>query len=217
MYDQFGNYQPDQGAGGYGFGGQGGYPQQGYGLGTPYQSGASGPMPNYGSQGGYHYGQESQMGQPQQSGHVLSGLANLIPAISTAFAGNGAEQNFKNISNAQTNTDNPMYQQIYGQQKQQGQQNLANEISQLQGMNRSQSAMGRTPLFSTDRGSGQIFRGLTQGYQDVQNNAANQTHQILNQSLGGAQQALRNQQQQSSQQLGGYNSIANALKGMFGL
>lgn len=215
MYDQFGNYQPDQG---------------GYGLGTQYQSGAGGPMgspygngytPNYGNQGGYgqqggfNYGQQPQ-GQ-QGSSHALSGLANLIPAISASFAGSGANQDVKNLSNAQYNTNNPLYQQIYGQQKQQGQQNLAQEISQLQGMNRSQSAMGRTPLFSTDRGSGQIFRNLTQGYQDVQNNAANQSHQIINQSLGGAQQALRNQQQQSSQQLGGYNSIANALKGMFGL
>lgn len=201
MYDQFGNYQPDQQSSGYP--GQGGY-----GMGTAYGNG-------YTPQMNYNYGQNNQ--QPQQGTHVLSGLANLIPAVSTAFAGNGQNENFKNIENAQTNTNNPLYQQIYGQQKQQGQQNLAEEISQLQGVNRAQSAMGRTPLFSTDRGSGQIFRGLTQGYQDVQNNAANQTHQILSQSLSGAQQAIRNQQQQSSQQLGGYNSIANALKGMFGL
>lgn len=81
---------------------------------------------------------------------------------------------------AAANSNSPQYQQIYGEQKQQGQQNLAETIAELSRQNRKLSMLGRAPLFSNERGGEQQFRALTQGYQDVQNHAANDTRGILN-------------------------------------
>lgn len=104
------------------------------------------------------------------------------------------------ISNALTQgPNNPLYQQIYGQYKQQNQSNLASSISEAQAQNRMNANMGNTPLFSNERGSENIFRTLTQGMQNGGVQADQQTRSALQaaggQTLGGLQ---------------GYNSINNS-------
>lgn len=90
------------------------------------------------------------------------------------------------ISSALTDTNNPLYQQLYGQYKQQNQNNLAQVIAEAQGQNRMNSNMGRTPLFNQERGSENIFRTLAQNYQNQGVQADTQTRNALGQALSGA-------------------------------
>jgi len=106
-------------------------------------------------------------------------LVSSIPAYNYSKKAGRYMQPAQDIAAAYGNMDNPMYQKIYGQQKQAGQQNIAEVIAEMQRQNRKSSAMGRTPLFSQERGGEQQFRGLVQGYQDAQNNAMGQTNDIL--------------------------------------
>lgn len=118
---------------------------------------------------------------------------------------------------------NPLYQQMYGQYKQQNQSNLADVIAEAQGQNRMNASMGRVPLFNNERGSENIFRTLAQNYQNQGVQADQQTRQGLQQAMVGNQAA---QQQYASitpttargnaQQLGGYQGIQNILQNMTG-
>lgn len=163
--------------------------------------------------------------------NLLGKIGQTIPAY--LFSQNQGQytQPQSNILNAMTNTSNPMYQNIYGQQKQQGQQALGDEISQLSAQNRKLSALGRTPLFDNERGGEQLFRNLTQGYQNNQNTAANNTQGILGGAYKNAAQLGQQQQQaglikaQGQSGLGGLigtalgsnGGIGGILKGLFGL
>lgn len=110
------------------------------------------------------------------------------------------------ISQALTDTSNPLYQQLYGQYQQQNKSNLAETIAEAQRQNRMNLQNGRTPLFSNERGGETIFRNLAQGYQNSNVQADQQTRQGLQQALIG-----------NSSALGGYNQISpytiNANKG----
>lgn len=96
-------------------------------------------------------------------------------------------------------SNNPLYQQLYGQYEQQNKNNLASTIAEAQGQNRMNANMGRTPLFNNERGSENIFRTLTQGMQNSGVQSDQQTRQALaqagGQTLGGLQ---------------GYNTITNS-------
>jgi len=210
-YDNSGSYQgiPFQGNNGYGSMIPSGM-NQGWGM----QG-----MPNQ---------QQNQMPQ-QNHGNSASSLMQAIPSILQGFGmiGNQSGQNninalgnnSANIANAMNNPNNPLYQQLYGQQKQQNMNNLANATSMIQGQNRMQSAMGRTPLFAQGRGGEEVFRNLMNGYQNNDATAQQQVHNTLAQNLQGSNQALMASQVQNNSNvnqnrnnLNSYGSIADLLK-----
>lgn len=160
-----------------------------------------------------------------------------IPGLISDFSGStsnpyqkqqeelAARQN--QISQAMTDTNNPLYQQMYGQYKQQGQNQMADMIAEAQGQNRMNANMGRTPLFSNERGSENIFRSMMQQQQGAGVQADQQTRAALGQALSGAntaQSAYTNPytgvspyaKAQNAQQLQGYQGIYNLLKGQTG-
>lgn len=208
-----------------GYQGNGGYGgNNGYGSMVPY-----GMNQGYGMQGMPNQ-QQNQMPQQGNSGSSASSLMSAIPSILQGFGmiGNQSGQNninqlgnnSANISNAMNNPNNPLYQQLYGQQKEQNMNNLASATSMMQGQNRMQSAMGRTPLFAQGRGGEEIFRNLMNGYQNNDVTAQQQVHNTLAQNLQGSNQALaaaqvqgNSNKMQNNSQLNSFNSIGQLLKG----
>lgn len=143
---------------------------------------------------------------------ILS-LLSEVPALKALFTGSttapyqqqqeqlAGRQN--DISKALTEgQNNPLYQQLYGQYQQQNHNNLAQTIAESQAQNRLNTRMGRTPLFSNERGGETAFRALTQGYQNSGVQSDQQTRQALSQAGG-----------QTLGGLQGYNSINNTTAG----
>ncbi len=166
--------------------------------------------------------------QSQLGNNPLGLLGSTIPAFnySQNLGKYTAQQG--NILDAITNQNNPLYQQLYNQKKQQGQQNLGDAIQQLQAQNRLLTSMGRSPLLDNERGSESVFRNLMQGYQNTQNQAANDTRTTLSNAYNQAnQQGVREQQNalvgaQGKSQVGGIlgsllGNSSGLLKGVFGL
>lgn len=159
----------------------------------------------------------------------LLSLLTSVPSLISDFSGSSqpyrqqqeqlaGRQN--QISQALTDTNNPLYQQLYGQYKQQGQNNMAQSIAEAQAQNRMNSNMGRTPLFSQERGSENIFRSMMQGYQNQGVQADQQTRQALGQAMGGSAIAGQSYNQltpyrnmQTAQNLQGYKDIYSLLSG----
>lgn len=144
-------------------------------------------------------------------------IAQIIPYLQYHGNSQQYQRPANNISAAMTDMNNPLYQQMYGQFKQQGQDNLAQTIAQLSGQNRKLSMMGRAPLFDAERGGETMFRGLTQGYQNTQNNASMQAFNQLNNAYKPAveQGKLRQENDQGkTQAMGG---LAYGLAKLFGL
>lgn len=158
-------------------------------------------------------------------------LISSIPSLISNFSGSAnpyAKQqqqlagNQLNISNALTQgPSNPLYQSIFGQYKQQNANNLASTIAEAQGQNRMNANMGRTPLFSQERGSENIFRTLAQ----QQQNAGVQADQQTRSALGGAAQPnllgmagynamLPQSNLATAQNLQGYKDIFGLMRGM---
>jgi hypothetical protein len=119
--------------------------------------------------------------------------------------------------NASINPDDPMYQKIYGQQKLRGQQNLAEVIAEAMRQNRKAGALGRTPLFSAERGGEEIFRNLSRGYLDTQNNAADQTQNILGTAAQGYGNMAGIQSQFAANKAGIKGNLLGGLAKLFGL
>lgn len=124
------------------------------------------------------------------------------------------------LAAAQTDPNNPLYKKIYGQYQDQNKQNLAQVIAESQGQNRLNSGMGRTPLFSQERGGEGLFRQLMQGYQGMGVQSDQQARQALTAAAGGTQQALGSYNaitpttaKANAQQLSGYQGIYDLLKG----
>lgn len=158
-------------------------------------------------------------------------LLTAIPSLMQDFGGGTSAPYLKQqkaladqqqqISQALTQgPSNPLYQQMYGQYKQQGQNQLGQGIAELQAQNRLNTNMGRTPLFNQERGGEQLFRNLMQGYQNVGTQADQQTRgnlmqasQATNAGLGAYGNTSRFAQNANSAQLSGYNTIYNLLKG----
>ncbi len=109
------------------------------------------------------------------------------------------------LTDALTNTQNPIYANLFNQYNQQGDQNIASVLAQAQGQNRMASSLGRTPLLSQERGGEQLFRSLIQGKQDVSNNAMNQARTSIGQAMSG-QSGLQNT----------YNNVASSDKALTG-
>lgn len=154
------------------------------------------------------------LGQQPSAGQSL---ASAVPFLNLPKQQAKYYQPYNNTIDAMTNTSNPMYQQIYSQQKQQGQQNLAEAIAEMSRQNRKLSALGRTPLFSQERGGETQFRGLTQGYQDNQNQAATRTQGILGNAAQGYLQQGNLQSQLAQNKAGISGNIYGGLAKLFGL
>ncbi len=197
----------------------------------PLTPGAQSQLPSelpWQNQPGYQQPQYQNQGADQNS-HIASSLLQFIPGLMSNFKGqNIAPQqqtsgNLGQITNAMTNTANPLYQQLYGQNRQSMMQDLGQATAALEGRNRSLSAMGRVPLFSPERGGEAAFRNVTQGYENAGQQAANMTMNQLSNAgsmygnLMNAQNNISNlKAQNKSQELTGYENLANALR-LFGL
>lgn len=135
-------------------------------------------------------------------------LISSIPSLISDFSGGTTapyKQQQKQLAGQQQQISqalmggpsNPLYQSIFGQYKQQNANNAAQTIAEAQGQNRMNSNLGRTPLFSQERGSENIFRTLMQQQQNSGVQADQQTRAALGQAGGQAFQGLY-----------GYNAIA---------
>lgn len=122
--------------------------------------------------------------QSQQT--PLQSLASAYPGYQ--FANKMGQYNApaNQIASSMTNLNNPLYQQLYGQFKQQGQDNFAQQLQMMEGRNRSLAAMGRVPLFSPERNGEEQFRQMTMNNQNVQNTASQQALGQLNNAYGAA-------------------------------
>lgn len=157
-------------------------------------------------------------------------LIGAIPGLISDFGGGTSApyldqqkklaQQQANISGAMTDTNNPLYQQLYGQYKTQGANQLASGVAEIQGQNRANAALGRVPLLNDERGSENIFRNIMQGYQGLGTQADQQTRQALSGAAFGTNAAATDYnniskygQAANAQQLTGYNAIYNLLRG----
>lgn len=155
-------------------------------------------------------------------------LLTAIPALIHDFSGAESDpyqkqreqlaQQQQQYAQAASNPNNPLYKNLYGQYQDQNKLNLAQVIAEAQGQNRLNSRMGRTPLFSNERGGENLFRSLMQGYQGVGAQSDQQTRQALLGSAGinnSAQAAYSsmtpNAAKANAQQLSGFQGIANLL------
>jgi hypothetical protein len=128
------------------------------------------------------------------------------------------------LANAQVDENSPLFQQIYGQERQAGQRDVADSIAEAVRQNRKLSMLGRTPLFSAERGGEQQFRALTQGYQTAQEQARDRARKIIGagqNAQAGAFNAANTtgalaQQNKASKTLG-LGNIADALPLLFKL
>lgn len=154
--------------------------------------------------------QKSQQTAPQS-------LAQMLPYLPYLNNMDSYTQNSRDLAGAIGDTNSPQYQNLYGQFKQQGQDNLSAQIAEMDRQNRKQSALGRTPLFSPERGGETTFRGLTQGYQDVQNNASKQAFGQLDNAYKAAAQQDQLKQQNALQKANVFGSGAGAIAKLFGL
>lgn len=146
----------------------------------------------------------------------FSGSANPYAKQQQQIAGNQLQ-----VSNALSQgPGNPLYQNIFGQYKQQNANNLASTIAEAQGQNRMNSNMGRTPLFSNERGSENIFRNVVQQQQGAGLQADQQTRAALQGASGanltgmaGYNAMIPQTNAATSQGLQGYKDIFSLLRG----
>lgn len=209
-----------------------------------YNMSSSGQMPNWGISAPTDWsgslGQNSAPVQQQipsagaaapatnNFGTDLGNLLKFGAGAQTLFngtnIGNQQQQvaDINNLSQAEYDPNNPLYKQIYGEERQQGQFDLADSINEAQKQNRKAQLLGRTPLFDPERGGETQFQALTQGYANNQEAARTRARQIIGAGVTSRQQALQSQNQlallqqgNSRDQLAGMGSIANALPLLF--
>lgn len=149
--------------------------------------------------------------------------------VSQQMANLGAKQ--ANLASAQYDMSNPYFQQIYGQEKQAAQQDLASGIAEISRQNRKLNMLGRRPLLDQERGGESIFRQLMLAQQGAGDQARQRAFQQLEagqRGLGAAagtygnvynqsNQMAQQQYENKRQRVGAYSSIGELLKGLFGL
>lgn len=187
--------------------------QRGYGEAQPGWGGAALPISSP-QAGGQNDLLKFLMAQQPSAGQSIAGA---LPFLGLPGQQQANLKPYQEAIDAIGNAQSPMYQRVYGQQKQQGQDNLADQIAQLSAQNRKLSAMGRTPLFDQERGGEQLFRGLTQGYQDVQNQAATNSRNILGQQATGYGNIAGQQNQIAANKAGINGNLLGGLAKLFGL
>lgn len=187
-----------------------------------------GLLPDYSNsfgQGGYTAGNQGGNGYGNQNGggslfggggmssfgnNPLGTIGAMIPALQYSQNQGQYTQNQNQILQAMQNPQSQAYQNLYQQNRQAGQQALGSQIQQLTAQNQKQMAMGRVPLFDSQYGGQQLFRGITAANESNQNQANTQTQQQLGQAYNAANQLGQRQQQ------GGLTS-AQGLSGLGGL
>ena len=109
------------------------------------------------------------------------------------------------------------FQNIYGRSKAFRTQSLANTIAELQRQNRKAATMGRTPLLNTERGGEQLFRSAAQEQMNVDELAAEDATNMLN-NLAQAQSGFAKQQALLAQNKAGIKgNLMGALGNLFRL
>jgi len=119
---------------------------------------------------------------------LLLSLLKNVPALN--YAARGQAQPYvpqqealaaqmQGIGDAYINPNNAYYQNIYKQKMAQNQQSLAETIAEAQRQNRKSTQLGRTPLFSPERGGETLFRSLMGQQGQIQQQADQQTQQQL--------------------------------------
>lgn len=126
-------------------------------------------------------------------------------------------QPFYDTVGALQDPDSPQFQKVYGQKRQAGQQNLAEFIAEAQRQNRKASALGRTPLFSEERGGETLFRGMAKGYQDIQGSAYDDTFDTLGKTAALQNMMAGQQSQLAANKAGIKGNLQGALIKLFGL
>jgi len=135
------------------------------------------------------------------------------------------------LAAAQTDTSNPIFQRLYGQEKAAGQEDLAATIAEISRQNRKLSVMGRKPLLDQERGGESVFRNLMLGQQDVGNQARNNAFNQLRlgqDAVAGAQGAYGNiftgaggvaqkELANKGMNIGANYSLGDVLQKLFGL
>ena len=153
----------------------------------------------------------SQQATPAQT------LAESIPLRGLPKKQAAYYQPFNQTVAAMQDPNSQQFQNIYSQQREMGQQNLAESVAELVRQNRKQNRLGRTPLFSPERGGETLFRGVNKGYQDVQNQARNQTYDILGNTAKLQQMQAQQMGATAASKAGQKSSLLGALTKLFGL
>lgn len=156
-------------------------------------------------------------------------LISSIPALMQAFGG-GTTDPYRQqqealasqqaqYAQAAANPNSDIYKGIYNKYQNQNHMNLASAIAEAQGQNRMNANMGRLPLLSQERGGENLFRAMTQNYQDSSAQSDTQTRAALTSAANIGQQAQTQYkdispfaQSANSAQLSGFNMINNMLK-----
>lgn len=146
----------------------------------------------------------------------LQAVASAIPGVMFSHDMGKYNQPAANIAGAMTNLNNPLYQQLYGQFKQQGQQNLAQELQMMEGRNRSLAGMGRVPLFAPERNGEEVFRQMMLGSQNVQNNASQQALDQLSRAYTAANTTGQQAMQVGATKANVNSNLLGALTHMLG-
>lgn len=156
---------------------------------------------------------------------ALPGIINSFKGVNTKNQSNIAGQQSQ-VANAMVNPSNPLYQQLYGKNKQNIEQQGAAGIAEAGDQNRLLSSMGRTPLFAGGRGGEASFRQAVNNQQNAGVQAQGLTQQMLGAAQGGLSSAMNGANQNNAAQYGasrvlqgsnnqtpiGFNSIAQLLR-----
>lgn len=157
---------------------------------------------------------------------ALPGILNSFKGVNTKAQSNIAGQQ-QRVANAMINPSNPLYQQLYGQNRQNIQQQGAAGIAAAGDQNRLLSSMGRTPLFAGGRQGEAEFRQSVNNQQNAGVQANDLTESQLGAGMGGLNSALAGANARNASQYGasrvmqgsqnqtpiGFNSIAQLLRG----
>lgn len=147
----------------------------------------------------------------------LLSLAKFIPIVSEAFRSNKYYKPAQQAAQAQIDPNSPMFQNLYKAEKQQGQDDLAFQIAELQRQNRKATTMGRTPLFNAERGGETLFRGMAQGTMHAGDAARQRTYGRLQSATPQLFNMGQQQQQSGLDKAYGVGGIVDALRSLFNL
>lgn len=114
-------------------------------------------------------------------------------------------------ANAMVDSSSPLFQKVYNQERGSAQQDLASAIAEASRQNNKLSMLGRTPLFSPERGGETQFRALTQGYQTAQDTARNRAREILGANLSAQNSFAQQRDANSKKKAFGFGNIADFL------
>lgn len=160
---------------------------------------------------------------------LITDLIQAIPAILTQMKGRDlkpqkqATGQLDQLANAQMNMDSPVFQNLYKQNKDAGQQNLAQTIAEISGQNRKLNTMGRRSLLDQERGGETIFRNLIASQQGIDDNARKNTFSQLGRASD-AYTGVYNAENKNSEygydndlkKVSAYGNIADVIRGATG-